>query len=383
MPAKPYAVTFDLSCAFDEPRTGVGYSAVDLVTALSQHPDAPEIRCFATKPGHSTAEVPPIPFARQNILPRAGRIKHILWGRDNFPPIEWFTGDCDIAHGLFHLLPAARKAKRVVTIHDLSFIKFPQYHMRDTVEAHTAMVKHAAKHADMIVTVSETVRGEILEAFPTFAADRIAVVPNGVDVDAFAAVPPIEYADDVAISLDVTRGDYLIYIGTLEPRKNIERLIAAFRMAVEETGKPYKLLFVGKLGWNSEGIQAAIAQLQLDDLGCHAGRLPREEAIALLHHARACTYVSEYEGFGMPVIEAMAACTPVVAGDIPVLREVGGDAAIYAEVESEEHIAEQIARVMTDDELCNDLSRRGAERAKDFTWKNSAEHLLAAYAKVL
>lgn len=385
MAAPPFALTFDLSCAFDEPRTGVGYAGVDLVQALAARDDGPELRLFATRPGRAPRSIDQLEnvFARECVLPRAGRIKHALWTKLNVPPIEWFTGECAIAHGLFHLVPAASRAKRVVTIHDLSFIRHPEHHTRETVAAHTRLVEHAVRVADHIVTVSETVRGELLETYSGLTEDRVSAVPNGVDVETFGKRSDTAQIERILASVGVTAGRYFIYVGTLEPRKNIEKLIQSFRAAVLEMKEPYKLVLVGKVGWHADDIMRAIDQLESDGLGMHAGRLPRADAITLLQHACACVYPSVYEGFGMPVIEAMAAGTPVIAGDIPVLREVGGDAALYADVEKVEDLAQQIAGLMGNEGTRDDYAQRGPERAREFTWARSATELLNVYNKLV
>jgi len=371
----------DLTCAFDQPRTGVAYAAINQASALARLSPTADLRLFATRSGSAAESVPEFTglFAKKTVLPRMGALKRHCWSRFNQPPIEWFTGPCDIAHGFFHLLPAARRAKRVVTVHDLSFIRHPEWHTDETVRVHTELVQHAVRHADAIVTVSETVRLEMLDILDA-EPSQIFTVPNGIDPAEFDGPMDADAFAALVQRLGISNAPYLIYIGTIEPRKNLENLVHGYRHARKHTDPELKLLLVGKMGWRTETIEDIIAQ---DDGVIHAGHLPRTDMITLLKGAAACVYPSIYEGFGLPVLEALAAGTPVVTSKIPVFCEVAGDAALFVSPVDPPAMGDAMSRTITDESLRARLIEKGLARAGQLTWEASARKLFEVYQGVL
>lgn len=385
MTNSPYAVALDLTCAYDEPRTGVTYAAIQQACALAQLENAPRLHGFATPPGSAARSVPEFEglFVRNRVIRRAGRIKRYLWSAFEAPSIEMFTGRVDIAHGLFHLLPVTKHAKRVVTIHDLSFLIYPDFHTANTIRAHTAMVRNAVKHADAIVTVSESVRREVLDHFPGLPPDRVHAVHNGVDYEKYAVPAPEERIEALLEEYGLTRGEYFFYVGTIEPRKNLVRFIDAFELARDESGHKDKLVIVGKEGWKSAAIMADIKEAAEKSGVVYPGRLPRSDVAALMQVARACVYPSVYEGFGLPVIEAMAAGAPILTSDIPVIREVGGDYAQYVSPHDTVAIAGALINIMDDGPPDSAAQEARRAHARSFSWQRSAEALVKVYEGLL
>lgn len=380
MTPRTLTVALDISCGLDRPRTGVGYAAVRQAAALEALADeAVRLKLFATRSGGAADSIPEL-IAPLTTLPRMGALKTYAWTRWNAPAIERITGPCDIAHGLFHLLPAARAAKRVVTIHDLSFLRYPQFHTKETVAVHTRLVRHAAREADAIVAVSASTRDEIV-ALLDAPGDKVHVVHNGVDAAEFAG--PNDDARFARLRETLGLGErFIIHLGTVEPRKNVVRLIEAFASIRSRLGADVQLALIGKRGWLSDSVFARIDALNRGNAIVHAGHLDRADAAELLRRARICVYPSIYEGFGLPVLEAMAAGTPVIASNLSAIPEIAGDAAWLVDPFDDHALADGIARLFADEGLRGALSASGRERATRFTWSASAESLLALYRRL-
>ncbi|MBI5094672.1 MAG: glycosyltransferase [Candidatus Hydrogenedentes bacterium] len=242
-------IAIDASCAMETPMTGVGYAALNLLRALCRSPHGFDLRLFGT-PDRSTQnaldDLRPH-FSTWYIRQNARQLKYFLWPSLNWPPIEWFCGGVDIAHNLFHQLPAARNARRIVTIHDLSFLFMPEVHTKHNVQKQTRLVRHGARHADAIVAVSEQCRHEIIDTLGV-PEDRVYVVRNAVDHTEFAGALDTPRTESLKKQLGLTH-EYLIHLGTLEPRKNIPQLLRAYNRLRAKIADCPQLLLVGKRGW--------------------------------------------------------------------------------------------------------------------------------------
>lgn len=375
-------IALDLSCAAEYPVTGVGYAAIYQIQALLRRNTDFEYRVVATGDGRGKAllrkELPEI--ERQFVLPYARLLKYGLWTRFAWPPVEWITGNVAIAHNLCHQTPATRHALRLVTIHDLSFLRVPETHTERTVEVQTRLLNQCVREADALIAVSDHCKRELVELMDV-SPDRIHVVRNGVHLEEFES-----HFDETAHAalksrIGLTR-DYFIQLGTLEPRKNIERLIQAYDRVRDERGRIPQLLLVGKLGWKSDRIVDAIRSSQGDGDIVHAGYLKREEAVLLLRGARACLYPSLYEGFGLPVLEAMAAGTPVVTSNVSALPEVIGDAGLLVDPDDTESIESAICSLLDDEPSARQRAEVALVRARSMTWEDSAAQLERVYRQL-
>lgn len=372
-------IALDLSCAAEHPVTGIGYAAIYQVQALLRRTSDFHYRVVATgdRRGKSLLrkELPQI--KRQFVLPYARLLKYELWTRFAWPPVEWFAGDAAIAHNLCHQTPGTRRAIRLVTIHDLSFLRVPETHTQRTVAVQTRLLRQCAEEADALVAVSEHCGRELVDVMGV-SPDRVHVVPNGVHLEEFEG--PLDQAAHAALAarLGITR-DYFIHLGTLEPRKNVERLIEAYDRVRSRRHDLPQLVLVGKLGWKSEAILEAIRAKRGDGDIVHAGYVERDEAVLLLREARACLYPSLYEGFGLPVLEAMAAGTPVVTSDGSALPEVVGDTGLLVDPRDVESIASAIRLLLDDEQGAQQRAGKARLRAQGMTWDKSAAKLERVY----
>jgi glycosyltransferase involved in cell wall biosynthesis len=337
-------------------RTGIGRYTGALLQALASFDDQLVATAFTLR-GRGALRVPPGVEVRARAVP--ARALHEAWARSSFPPVELLAGRLDVFHATNFVLPPVRRARGVVTVHDLAFL-----HLTSTVSAasarYRALVPRSLARAAVVVTPSEAVAGQVHEAY----APRVPVlaVPHGVDAAWAAAQPP-------SPSLRARLGlpsSYLLFVGTLEPRKDVRTLLAAHALLPDAP----PLVLVGPPGW---GEQVDVSR------ALTPGYLDEDVLRPVVAGAAALVLPSRDEGFGMPVVEALAAGTPVVASDLPVLREVGGEVVAYASAGDPHSFAAALARVL---EQPGDRGARRAHAAR-FTWQRSAEGHRAAYSLAL
>jgi len=383
---KPLRVALDLSCALERPLTGVGYAALHQANALTNLDTALDLRLFATRArGVTIPENLQGAFARSFTVPNMRRFKLAVWTRCNWPPIEWFCGEVDIAHGLFHGLPAARKAKRIVTIHDLVVFRYPETHTRATVRAHRRLLTHAAQHAHALIAVSESCRQDLLELL-NVPPEKVYVVPNGVWLEEFQGELDTERLMGWKRRLGL-EADYWIYVGTIEPRKNLYHLLVAYADIVHRFPECPDLLLVGRRGWQSKTVfdairYLALKQTELEHKIKYAGYLPRPDVILLLRGAAGCLYPSLYEGFGLPVLEAMAARVPVLTSNVSAIPEVIGPHGVLIDPEDLDDLKSGLERLLTERDLCSQMVAKAYGRAQEFSWDASAKRLAEVYEKI-
>ena len=380
---EPIRIALDLSCATEARRTGVGYAAIYQVQALLRRTQGLDLRLVATRPrgGANPFHGQRTVFSRSVVVPRAGRLKYLLWSRFDWPPIEWFSGPVDLAHNFSHQVPATKKAVRLVTIHDLSFICLPETHTTRTVRLQTALIRQCVRRADAFVAVSESTKRDLVERMGV-EPGKVHTVPNGVCLDELEEEFDEEAAAGLRKHLGITR-PYFIHLGTLEPRKNLPRLLAAYARLRERMADAPQLLLVGKPGWLHEPIFEAMAPLRETGDVVYAGYLERRDALVLLRGAVACVYPSLYEGFGLPVLEAMACGTPVVSSTGGALPEVVGDTGILVEPEDSDAIEAGLVEVLENPAAARARAEAARRRAELFTWERSAECLAGVYRRLV
>lgn len=383
MNVKPITVGLDVSCLVDQPLTGVGHYTAQLLRAMVSAGEGPEFRLFAS----SASPIPDIVRALGRVCSKTKtlywptRLKTWMWRRLEWPPIEWFTGRVDVAHGAFHLLPAARSAKRIVTIYDLTEIRRAETRIARRIVVNRRVLEHAAQRSDAIVAISDHTKRDVAEVFGV-PLERIYVVYGGVRLEEFQGGFSEARTAEVRQRYGI-RGPYFIHLGTLEPRKNLPRLIEAYARVRQGRADCPVLVLAGKKGWMWEPIFEAIAAHRLEEAVVYTGYMDRGDAATLLRGAWACLYPSLYEGFGLPVLEAMAAHTPVLTSNVSSLPEVVGDTGLLVNPEDTDAIAAGILALI--DERTAALQRADAalERAAQFTWEKSAAAMIEVYRKVV
>ncbi len=325
--------------------------------------------------GRGTAEpVWPANF-RRVALPITDRHLAIAWQRLRLPlPVELITGRLDLYHSPDFVLPPVRKAHTLLTVHDLSFMRHPDCSSPALLEYLMDAVPRSVARADLVIADSENTRRDVIELL-NVPAERTRVVYAGLE-PSFRRVQ-----DQAAVQAVLTRygitPPYILTVGTLQPRKNLVRLIAAVNLLRQRHGLPHRLVIAGGKGWLYEEIIAAAHEA--GDAVILAGYVADSALPALYSAADLFAFPSLYEGFGIPLLEAMGCGTPVLTSTASSLPEVAGDAALLVEPTDTGAIADGLWRLLSDTALRQTLVQRGHVRVERFTWPAAARELLAAY----
>ena len=296
-----------------------------------------------------------------------------LW-LQSWVPVKLVIDRIDLFHATNLIAPLFAACPVVVTIHDLSSLLYPGSHTLSH-RIHMSLIPASAKKARKIIVPSLSVKKELEEQLGV-PQEKIAVIHEGVGEEFIIISDQVKLAK---IKQKYGLPDkYILYVGTLEPRKNVEKLIEGFNSA-RKNMEGYKLIIVGKRGWQDQTIFNKVTALKLENEVVFLGYVPDEDLPALYNLAQAFVYPSLYEGFGLPVLEAMACGTPVITSNLSSLPEVAGEAGILIDPMNIEAIAEALQKVIAQKGLGADLRAKGLDRAKAFSWKVCAEKTLKVY----
>jgi glycosyltransferase involved in cell wall biosynthesis len=286
----------------------------------------------------------------------------------------------NLLHALAFAGPLQISIPWIVTIYDLSFMKFPQSFNLLNRFYLNHVVSNSLRRADRAIAISESTKRDLVSLFGV-APDKIRVIQCGVD----ASFQPAADSNDV----EQLRARYplpenfILYVGTIEPRKNIVRLLRAFARAKRKAHLPHSLVLVGARGWKYAQVDRVIAQEGIADAVIFTGYAPPRELPSWYRAADLLVYPSLYEGFGLPPLEAMASGTPVVTSNASSLPEVVGDAALMVSPEDERGLADAIVRALTDRTLREEMIAHGLAQSKKFSWQRTARETTALYREVL
>jgi alpha-1,3-rhamnosyl/mannosyltransferase len=364
-------------------RFGIGHYTEQLIRAVA-HADR-DARCVVVCPWpvNPFRPLPPISFAEPNVeLPQPGlarRLRRRVREKLGVPaPLETLIGPFDVFHATNYVLRhPIRKARRVVSIHDLTVLLSPDWHPVSRLREMHAGLLASARVADRIIAVSENTKTDIVEHLGVDAA-RVAVVPLAVGPP-FGLLPARDI-DAALAPLGLVRDGYLLFLGTIEPRKNLGRLLDAVSTLKPDVGP---LVIAGADGWGNDGLRPRIVALAASGRVRALGYVPEPLRSPLIGGARAFVYPSLYEGFGLPPLEAMACGTPVITSNVSALPEVIGDAGILVDPRDVDGLADAIRRLWDDEGLRTDLQARGPARARAFTWEATARGTLDVYAEAM
>lgn len=295
-------------------------------------------------------------------------------------PVEDLIGKIDIFHATNFLLPHCRHAKSILTIYDLSILKFKKFHpLPRRIVFSESRLRYSANKCNAIITCSCRTKEDVV--------DILGVLPEKVKVIYGAISPEFKKIGNKQMLQDIMKRyslpqKYIFYFGTLEPRKNIARLIEAFKMAKERMKDKYKLVLAGGRGWFCKDIFKTINRLRLGGSVMYIGYVPRDDLPFLLNGASAFVCPSFYEGFGLPPLEAMACGAPTLVSNASCFPEVVGDAALKVNPYSVDDIADGIYQILTDRNLRETLRQKGLERVRDYSWEKTARETLVLYNEV-
>lgn len=306
---------------------------------------------------------------------------HFSWHYLGFPDLGTITGDVDLVHGLSYVLPRSHKAKKVLTVYDLTFMILPRTHPFSSQKFLPAFVKRSIQDAAAVIAISESTKRDIITFFDV-PDDKITVTHLGLDHARFRPNVHREAIERVRQKFSITR-NYIFYLGTIEPRKNVDILIKAFQDVRKRTNRNFQLVLSGKIGWKVESLMKVIYSLVKSGDLIYTGYISEDEATCLYNGAEVFVYPSQYEGFGIPVLEAMACGCPVIASNSSSLPEVVGDGGILSEPNDFKSLSEVILKVLGDEGLRAELRKKGIQRAAQFTWQRTAKKTRDLYLSVL
>ncbi len=355
---------------------GIGRYTRELVRSLAELDRDHDYVLFAAASGQRLADVGWPPNFQMRSAPLSDRALAILWHRLRLPLwVELATGPVDIFQSPDFVLPPVRRARTLVTVHDLSFIRYPQCADANLRAYLNKVVPRSVQRADLVLTDSQSTKDDLVELLGV-ELSKIEVVYPGVE----ERFRPIE---DQALLEEVRKRyslppRFILGLGTLQPRKNFTRLIEAFadlRFAICDL----HLVIAGGKGWLYEEIFATVERLGLEEKVVFPGFVADEHLPALYNLADLFVFPSLYEGFGLPPLEALACGTPVITSDASSLPEVVGQAGLMVKATDVEALAQAMRQVLEDDALQEEMIARGLEQAKKFTWEKAAAKLLNLY----
>ena len=353
-------------------RTGVGYYTEHLLQHLAREVvnTGDEIVVVSNKPIDTQAPLPPhvrvhdghrFPIRIGWMQLRAQRALEALRP--------------DVAHFTNGMIPIGSPVATVVTVHDMSLRLYPNCHPVRRLLLNRPLMHVAICQASSIVTVSNSARRDLLRLHGV-APDRVAVVHEAAS-PAFRPIADREWLENVRARYALPR-QFMLYVGTIEPRKNLSRLMSAFADA-RKAGIPHHLVCVGPYGWSSRDLAGHIERLGIQDVVHFTGYVPFEHLPAIYNLGEFFAFPSLYEGFGLPVVEAMACGIPVLTSTTSSLGEIAGDAAETIDPADTDAIANAIVRLASDQDLRRDRAERGLRRARSFSWAQTARDMLAVY----
>ena len=373
-------VTIDYTPAYEQ-GGGIGRYVRDLVNALAAADQKTDYRLFVA--GANIANLPAAPG--ENFVWRATTLTPRwlarLWHRAQIPlPVDVFTGKSDLYHATdFVLPPVSRGTRTLLTVHDLSFVRVPEAASPNLKAYLDKVVPRSVHRADHILADSAATRQDLIDLYGV-SPDKITVLLSGVD----QRFQPASTIDQQVVRTKYQLADwpYVFSVGTVQPRKNYGRIIEALAQ-LRSTGSPLHLVVAGGRGWLEDPIYATVQATGMADRVHFIGFADEADLNALYSAAACVAFPSLYEGFGLPVLEAMACGVPVFTSNRSSLPEVAGDVAPMVDPYDTAAIAQAIHNLTEDEPLRQQLIQVGFEHIKAFTWAQSAAQLYEIYNRLL
>lgn len=373
---RPLRVALDVTSLLDPP-TGVGVVVRELLGGLADRSDVALTAFTISWRGRDRlVEVADAagPGVRVSSRPFPARLARLAWRHLDHPSARLLAGPGDVVHGPNHVVPPGGGAAEVVTVHDLTATRYPELCTADVLQW-PPLLHRALSRGAWIHTVSETVAAEVRHEFPG-VADRVVAVPNGI-----RRPPAATVSSGAAAGHRLAGGErYVLALGTVEPRKELPTLVAAFD-ALAADDPDLRLVLAGPDGWGVDALTAARDRCHHARRIVRLGWLGGDQRLGLLRGASVLAYPSRYEGFGLVPLEALAVGTPVVASDIDVHRETVADGALLVRPGEVGDLAEALRRLLDDEALAADLVRRGQARVDAYSWDRTVDQVVDLYRR--
>ena len=375
------AIGIDYTAAYEQ-GAGIGRYVRELIQALAAEDAHTAFRLFVAGATGEALPLPPGPNFAWHPTRITPRWFARIWHRLRIPlPVEVFTGRVRLFHATdFTLPPTLPGVPTLLTVHDLSFVRAPETATPVLKAYLDRVVPRSVQRATHVLADSQATKDDLIELYGT-PPEKVTVLLSGVN-SGFAPVTDETTCRAVLQRYHIPDRPYVLSIGTVQPRKNYVRLMEAFA-ALGSAYSDTQLVIAGGRGWLDSPIYRAVDGLKLADR-VHFIGFARDDDLPALYSAAAClAYPSLYEGFGFPVLEAMACGTPVVTSNISSLPEVAGDAALRVDPYNVEAITEALRQLLDNETLQTQLTSRGFKQARQFTWQRAARQLCDIYRLLL
>lgn len=354
--------------------TGVGYYVRHMVRELAVLTEPGTVIGFVAGARKSVEENLAVPYRRFPVPPR---LLNSLWGRSGMPCVDTLLGGTDVYHAVNYVLPPLKRARGILSIHDLGFLREPGWSSPRTRAPFERTIRRDALRADAVIACSKSTREDIVSLLGVDPG-RVEVVYDAADAS-FVPVERDRAARRVGEALGIAT-PYLLFVSTIETRKNVATLLSAFALA----DVPHRLVLAGAPGWGSESVTAQAVKLGLSDRVVFTGYLPDRSLFPSLYSAAdAFVFPSWHEGFGLAMLEAMVCGCPVIASNTSSLPEVGGDAPVYVNPGDVDGLTRAMERVCGDEALRAAMGEKGIARAHMFSWRKCALETLDCYRRLL
>jgi glycosyltransferase involved in cell wall biosynthesis len=357
---------------------GAGNYMIHLLRALARLETDLELVVFSQAHGQTLTNVPEQDGFRWIVVPDHKPAVRLVWEQTGFPNLLRRAG-IDLLHSLHYTRPLSLPCASVVTFHDMTFFLFPEYHTLAKRLFFPAAMRYSARTADAIIAISDSTRQDAMRLLGLDPA-RIHTIPLGI-TDEFQPYPHSPKLPEIRQKYRLPN-HFILYVGTIEPRKNLPLLLRAYRRVLIQ-GETPPLVIAGRMGWGVEPVREIIAELDLVEHIHFTGYIPPEDLPFVYNLADLFVYPSLYEGFGLPPLEALACGIPVITSEVSSMPANMGEAAILVPPADENALSTAIRQILSDPKLRLELANKGPLQAAKFKWETTARQTLAIYQQVL
>jgi len=370
--------------AIVHPLTGIGRYALNLAEGLATHADVEEFSLFSTyrfvdEPAKATNANQLISRLRQRVPFKPQALKLYHWLRSQAFRARIGSATDVVFHSPNYIL-LPHNGPTVTTVHDLSWLRFPECHPKERIEFLNAQLPKSLDQATLVITDSEAIRQELLGQF-RISPDRVLSIPLGVD-SVFRPRSTGETQSTLA-KYRLTPGQYLLCVATREPRKNLERLLDAYEQLTPNLREAYPLALAGAGGWLNEQLDRRVQALSQQGQIRSLGYIPDQDLPLIYSGARGFAFPSLYEGFGLPILEAMASGVPVLTSNSGALAEVSNGCTIQVDPTDSEAINDGLTRLLTDEVWRQSALVEGVRQAAKYSWPNCVDDTVLAYRRAV
>jgi glycosyltransferase involved in cell wall biosynthesis len=357
---------------------GAGNYIIQLIRALASLNVNDEFVIFAHQKGHALINLPEKDSFEWIIFEDRNPGSRLIWEQTLFPQLVKKSG-VNLLHSLHYTRPMKLPCASVVTFHDMTFFLYPELHTRAKRLFFPLAIRASARRADALIAVSESTRQDVIRVLG-ISPEKILTTQSGVD-PVFRPINDTVAKGKIAEKYDLPER-FILYVGLIEPRKNLPMLISAFKRLID-SGEDYKLVLVGRYGWMYEELLKQINNLDLEGMIHFTGYVSQEDLPLVYNLSSLFVYPTIYEGFGLPVLEAMACGVPVITTDVSSLPEIVGEAGMLVPVNDVKALYGAMIEVLRDEDLRRKMINKGIQRAAKFTWEQTAKLTFQVYQQVM